>query len=356
MTISKGFVCRPRCISDSKIAIAPPPYRELWDLLTREANHKDAKYRGYEILRGQLFRSYDQLVENLKWFVGNRKMTYEPHDIKNGMRYLRKNGMITTVKKPGGVLITICNYHYYQTLQNYENTSVKSIENTSDDTKKAPIKHQENTIYNNKKKNVNNKIKKKYMSEIKDSDDLDEYLKIAFEFWKLFKKNLQEFDRTERTLENATCEKWSVPIRDLITIDEKTKDEIKEVYQFLASNEFWKDKIYSTSKFRKKNEQEIMFFDVFLIQNAKNVKDNTLPDVNEFKPVIEKYFKDPTDHFINLFNDYQIMNYNIKSQIFKGKILDSEINKLAKHSKNNLMVAVNILKNSIDKKTEIGPM
>jgi hypothetical protein len=209
MTISKGFACRPRCIAESKIAIAPPPYRELWDLLTREANYKDAKYRGYEILRGQLFRSYDQLVENLKWFVGNRKMTYEPHDIKNGMRYLRKNGMITTVKKPGGVLITICNYDYYQTLQNYENTSVKSIENTSSEAMKTPVKHQENTIYNNKKKNVNNKEKNKYMSELKDSDVLDEHLKIAYEFWKLFKKNLQEFDRTERTLENAICVIWS---------------------------------------------------------------------------------------------------------------------------------------------------
>jgi hypothetical protein len=357
MTIPGGYVLKPRCIANSEIATAPPHYREIWDLIIREANHADARYRGHFILRGQLFRTYEQLVESLHWYVGNRKEMYEPHLIKNGMAYLRKKGMITTKKKPGGVIITICNYDYYQTPQNYEKTNENTIEKTKERTfensYEEPRENQEKTIYNKKEKKNNNLIKKEYMSELKDSDITDYSLKIAFEFWKLFKKNLSEFNRNSQSLNNAKCEDWVGPVKLLMDKDNKTEKDFREVYNFLVNNTFWKDKIYSTSKFRKKNDQGMIYFDFFLLQKSKIEIENKIPEKEDFEPLLRKYFKNTTPYFINLFSEYQLMTYQKNAKIFKGKTLKIEIDNLAEYSENNLVVAVNILRKSIEKRHEI---
>ena len=110
----------------------PPYVREIWDWLLKEANHEQVKYKGYTIERGQLFRNYRDIREGLSWKIGWRKMMYNENHMKKAMAVLKKESMITTKREPGGVLITIIKYDYYQNPANYERTK--------ESTRKVPYK------------------------------------------------------------------------------------------------------------------------------------------------------------------------------------------------------------------------
>ncbi len=148
--IPGGYYIKARAIQKSNIMRQPPHVREIWDYLLMNANHSDRKYGGYSIKRGQLFRTYKQIREDLSWNVGWRKETYNENQTKKAMKFLREALMIDTTKEPGGVLITICNYEFYQDPQNYERTSERTDERTIDE----PSTNQP-APYN---KNGNNKI------------------------------------------------------------------------------------------------------------------------------------------------------------------------------------------------------
>lgn len=151
-----GYIIQPRCIQESDISVASPAVREIWAYLLREANSRDNKYNGHTIKRGQLFRSYEDIREGTKWFVGWRKMTYNENATKKAMKFLRETQRITTKKEPGGVMITICKYCYYQDPKNYERTTKDTNEGTNDE----PMKNQCGTTYNkNNKNDKNNKNK-----------------------------------------------------------------------------------------------------------------------------------------------------------------------------------------------------
>lgn len=133
--IKGGYILQPRIIKDSNISKASPCVREIWHYLLLEANSSDNKYGGHTIKRGQLFRNYKTIREDLSWYVGYRKMTYNENQTKKAMKALREAGRITTSKELGGVLITICNYSIYQNPKNYERTK----ERTNGETTKEPI-------------------------------------------------------------------------------------------------------------------------------------------------------------------------------------------------------------------------
>ena len=97
----------------------------------------------------------------------------------------------------------------------------------------------------------------KLLCSIIDINELDDQTdRITFSFWQLFKSNLQEAGIKKTTnLDKATLEKWRIPIRKAINIDERTESEFKEVWKFLGSNEFWKKNIQSTTKLREQFER-----------------------------------------------------------------------------------------------------
>ena len=158
--INGGYYIKARCIKNSAVYKAPPYVREIWDYLLREANHADKKYNGYIITRGQLFRSYKEIRNDLSWKVGYRTERYNENQMKMGMRYLMKQLMITLTKQPRGNIITICNYDLFQNPKNYEATS----EATNEATNGQPMGNQgvPSINKNEKKKEVKNK-KEKYL-------------------------------------------------------------------------------------------------------------------------------------------------------------------------------------------------
>jgi len=171
MTIPGGYVLKPRKIKHSDIADASPCVRETWDYLIREANHKSFKRGKFEIKRGQLFRSYDEILDDLCWYVGWRKETYTKNQMKQAMKFLRDTERITTQKKPGGVLISVCNYSTYQNPSNYEQTT----EETSEVTNEKPLNNHRETSHNYK--NVKNDKNDKEKSNIPTLEQVKTYFK-----------------------------------------------------------------------------------------------------------------------------------------------------------------------------------
>ena len=121
--INGGYVLKARRIQDSKIAHSPPHVREVWDYLIRMAEYSGRRIDGRDIERGQVFTDTDKITEGLHWWAGARKMKYSRHDIKNALRALRDNTMITSLATPRGVIVTIVNYDFYQDRSNYGNTA-----------------------------------------------------------------------------------------------------------------------------------------------------------------------------------------------------------------------------------------
>ena len=217
--ITGGYYIKARKIQQSEIAHCSPAVREIWDWLLMNANHKPSK--DGRIKRGQLLRSYEDIREGLKWYVGYRTMRYSEDVTKKAMKALRRHLMISTMKAPGGVLITICNYDNYQDQKNYEST----YEGTNEGTTKAPGWHQGGTIYNNKNvKNVKNERSKK-----KKIPELSEFLSYA----------------------EKSCKKANVGYKGL-------KFAIESKYQF------WKDADWKDGNGK-------------VIENWKNKFNNTLP-------------------------------------------------------------------------------
>ena len=169
--INGGYILQPRIIQESDISVAPPYVREIWNYLLREANCQDNKYNGHEIKRGQLFRSYDDIKEGTKWFIGWRKMVYNENQVKKAMKFLRDTLRIETMKELGGVMITICKYDYYQTLKNYERTTSEPTERTVEE----PMKNQP-LPYNNKNKQEGEERKEE--KEISSFMSAEEFLEL----------------------------------------------------------------------------------------------------------------------------------------------------------------------------------
>jgi hypothetical protein len=151
--ISCGYYIKARCIKDSWIAHASPVMREVWDYLLRTANHEDKKYSGFLVKRGQLFRSYAEIRDDLSWNVGYRVKRYSEDQMKHCMKMLRTQLMITLTKTPRGNLITVLNYDKFQDPKNYEYTN----ESTDEHAINPPTIHQHATAINKNDKNLKNK-------------------------------------------------------------------------------------------------------------------------------------------------------------------------------------------------------
>jgi len=114
--IEGGYILQPRVFDESYSSKMPPVARELWMYLLRKVSHKPYK----NLKRGEGFFSLADIQNDMSWYVGYRKMTYSKPQLTKSLRRLREGNMIATTKATRGVLVSICNYEYYQDPKNYE--------------------------------------------------------------------------------------------------------------------------------------------------------------------------------------------------------------------------------------------
>jgi hypothetical protein len=144
--IPGGFILKARKIDHSAIAHKAPAIREIWDWILRQCNHKENL--SLNIKRGQCVRRIADIQEGLHWYIGYRKKLYSKTQCEHALEFLRKTLMITTSKTTRGMLITVCNYDSYQTIENYEYNSEGG--------NKTTIGRQQGDTINKNDKNINN--------------------------------------------------------------------------------------------------------------------------------------------------------------------------------------------------------
>lgn len=228
-----------RSLFESEIWFKPHEYLKIWLYLIGKANHKGRKYGGYFCDRGQYFCDCEELRNQLKYYIGYRKRTYNDSYMKTLVKYLRDSHMITTLKQPRGLLITITNYDSYQNLTNYEKSSGESNERTME----APEELKGITSINKNYKNEkNDKNSNTIFSE--DSDEI-RLAGLLYHFL---------LDRHSGHLK-PDIQDWALHIHEMITEDKRDVEDIAFIIEWCQSNDFWKNKVISTEKLRQHFDQ-----------------------------------------------------------------------------------------------------
>ncbi len=106
----KGWFQVPRSLFESELWHMPAYYLKIWLYLQGSACHTDQHYDDYSLTRGQCFRSYAKIADQLVYYQGNRPVRLSVNHVKRAMNFLRKTRRITTAKKPRGVVITVLDY------------------------------------------------------------------------------------------------------------------------------------------------------------------------------------------------------------------------------------------------------
>lgn len=187
-----GFVLTARIIDNSWVYSQPPYIREIWAWLYRNAQHKEYNDRGYILKRGQLRTSIKEITEQLSWLVGFKKTTYSVDQIKKTLHKLRIRSMISTKKTQAGMIVTICNYDYFQNPDNYDYPYAGTTQ--------APHEHQGGTTFtynkNDKNDNIGKPVKKSKEVSLQEWEKLKGSLESYLPEWALKESlDLHKLDR-----------------------------------------------------------------------------------------------------------------------------------------------------------------
>ena len=223
---------------------------QWWVDILLTVNYSDNKIliRGQVIdcKRGQSIRSLETWAR--EWNVSKRT-------VKKFFELLQKDAMIEIENIQISTRITVCNYDVYQ----------DKVDGLYTDSTRIVNGQYINTTHNkeNKKdkkdnKEKNKKIQDSLLSEHKSSDDL--YVKIAINFWSLFKSNSEMLKIVSIDLPKAKYSAWVEPVRLMIERDKRTIEEFHEIFKYLQDetpreNGFsWSANLRSTYKLREKFE------------------------------------------------------------------------------------------------------
>lgn len=204
-----------------------------------QANHTDLQWRGITIKRGQLLTS-------------RRKLSIETgiseQSIRTCLDRLQSTNEVTITSTNRNSIITVTKYDDYQSNETDINQPINQ-QSTSQSTNNQPAINQPS----NKNDKNDKEYKKNILSEI-NSDDFPEinsdYLEITKAFHALFRNNLLEAGASTTIIDKAKGT-WIDPIRLMVESDGYTIDDLREVFQFLKKDAFWKQNILSTSKLRE---------------------------------------------------------------------------------------------------------
>jgi hypothetical protein len=114
--IRGGYILLAKKLLKSGIMEKPPLYLKLWIWMLMQASFKDHG----NLKRGQFFTSYQRMCNAMAYKIGYRPNKPSVKEIRGVTKFLTKALMIVTTKVTHGMLITILNYDYYQSFQNYE--------------------------------------------------------------------------------------------------------------------------------------------------------------------------------------------------------------------------------------------
>jgi len=242
--VNGGYYIKARKIQNSEISNKPPHVREIWDWLIKEANHVDSD----SIKRGQTMRSLRDIQEGLKWYAGYRKEVYSKSKCEMAMKWLRNAGMITTTKTTRGMVITVCNYDFYQTPKNYETNNEIVTKQTMNQQPCSTINKNDNNN-NNKELNIPFDSSLEKPEKKKSSLDTPEG-KIPFDdVWNLYDKNKGKDDALVRNW-NKTSKANQLLIMEYIPKykNAQPNKKYRKDFSSFLNKKAWNDEIIDYNK------------------------------------------------------------------------------------------------------------
>lgn len=213
--ICGGWILFSKKMLASDIFSKPPLYFKLWAWMLLKARFKDNGV----LKRGQLFTTIDDMRDAMSYHVGYRKIRPTSKEIRGAYESLTKGNMAVTTKVTHGMVITICNYEYYQDIKNYEGHD-------------EGITTGEAGAQYNRKKVKEGKESKEQPVAISNGSTFDEFWKIypkkkskgqAIKAWGKIKFEDGLFDKIIKSLERA----------------KQSKDWLKESGQYIPHPATW---------------------------------------------------------------------------------------------------------------------
>lgn len=231
--IEGGYILQPRKFDSSKASKMSPITRELWFYLLRNVNHKD----NGRFKRGQGFFQFSKIQEALSWYVGYRKMMYSKPQITKALRRLCEGTMTETMKATRGLVITICNYDYYQDPRNYEG-------NDEGSTKDSRRNFGGHTINKN---DTRKKEDKDILSYIL-CDNPEKVFEFCDSFIKFIQCEKGNLAPKSKNLFQESCKTIDLLIRK----DNFDLEHIRSVLKWAVKDDFWEKNVLSLAGLRKK--------------------------------------------------------------------------------------------------------
>lgn len=221
-------------------------YFKAWIYCLFRANHESNK-----VLIGSELETVNrsEFITSIGNFAKDTGMTTQ--GVRTFWNLLETDQMIVKKSTSKSTKLTICNYDNYQVEQQTNNKPITNQQQTDN----KPITTDKNV---KKEKNVNND--KKLLSELKNSEVLTEIEEITLSFWELFNHSLMKLNITSSDLSKAKYKTWTEPVRLMLNTDLRKKEELREIWEFLKSEDLskeftWSSNIRSTSKLREKFER-----------------------------------------------------------------------------------------------------
>ena len=203
-----------------------------------KANHKPKKWNGITIERGQFVTSLRSLNEATG--IPIRK-------IRTGINRLKSTHELTSKATHQFTILTVCNYDSYQSVENESDTANDTVNDNQTTNERQQLKNV---------KNEKNKELKEYTSiplsqiEAQYPNLNPEFIEIAKAFQTLFRNNLISAGASPKVADNMKGTSID-DIRLIIEADGYTVEDLRQVFDVLRTNDFWKRNVISTKTLRK---------------------------------------------------------------------------------------------------------
>lgn len=277
----------------------PPMYMKVWIYLLLRAQHTDYN----DLIRGQLITSIPAIQAAMSYYIGFYKKIPTKKEIFGIIDWLRrtdtsnysnhlprcvrsphesnwKGPMIVTQKVTHNMIVTICNYEYYQTIiygeGNNEGDDEGLMKGTAGEQYKQECFDNDNNGKNENKTSCSDSDKAE--SKPRKISFTDDDYRLAILLSDLMTENNPDRDpTTEKQLKS-----WANVCRLMRELKGRSVEDIERLLRWSQSNSFWRKNILSMGKFREKYDRLTLEVISENIKPKKNLQLNNFGDNNPY--------------------------------------------------------------------------
>lgn len=228
----------------------------LFHLITK-ANHKDAKWRGVSIRRGQLITGLDKL---------KTQTGISTQSLRTCLDRLISTGEVTSKSTNKYRVITIVNYDSYQLNDSANKQATSKLTSNQQSTNNQLTANKKEKKKKNEKNEKNEKNNKEYTPKVFGGDIHSVYDSIV----SMFPESTQP--KTQNQIDN-----WKNEIRKLIEIDKIDEYSIIHIVKTVREDSFWSKNFLTIMKLRQKDKDGITYV-VKFTEQFKQRKDEGITE------------------------------------------------------------------------------